>query len=286
MVDIGFLLEAVLRNASAIVLAVLGESIAERGGVLNLGLDGVMLVGGLAGVAIAVMTGSFEAGVLLGGLAGLLFTLLYALLVNALKLNQIVSGIAIYMLSVALTTMLGKPYAGQPLPSPITIGGIEVVVIAAYLLPIAIYAVLRITRFDVKLRMVGDDPLAADMAGLDVSLVRTIALMLNGLLAGMAGAIYVMLVAGRWRALATGGAGWLALALTPMTLWEPLLSYLPGLVYSATLLSKSLAFQWLPDEAREALPYITVFVVATIVVKVVKSRMPRSLGRVYIHGTA
>jgi len=286
VVDIGFLLAAVARNASAIVLAVLGESIAERGGVLNLGLDGVMLVGGLTGIAASILTGSLEAGVLLGGLAGLVFTLLYAFLVNALKLNQIVAGITVYMLGVALTTMLGKPYAGVPPPPPLTIGGVEIVVLVAYALPLLTYLLFTVTRFDVKLRIVGDDPLAADMAGVDVSMVRTVALMLNGFFAGMAGAVYVMLVAGRWRALATGGAGWLALALTPMTLWEPLLSYIPGLVYSAALIAKSLSLQWLPDELREASPYIIVLAVAALVVKVVKSRSPRSLGRVYVHAAA
>ncbi|AEM39636.1 inner-membrane translocator [Pyrolobus fumarii 1A] len=284
MVDLVLLAGTVLRSAAAVVLAVLAEAVSERAGVVNLGLEGIMLIGGLVGVVVSLMTGSVEAGVLAGMLAGIAYAALYAVLVNGFKLNQIVAGVAVYMAGVSISTMFGEPYSGLPLPQPLRVGGFEVVVLVAYTMPVLVWLLLRATGFDARLRAVGDNPFAADMMGVDVARVRTAAVLVNGMLAGYAGALFVMIVAGRWRPMATAGIGWLSIALTPMTLWEPLLAYVPALVYGFSLVAKSLWLQWLPDEAREATPYIAVLIAAAITVKLVKGYVPRSLGRVYVHG--
>ncbi len=277
---------AVLRGAAAIVLAVLAESVSERGGVLNLGLEGFMLIAGLVGVATAVSTGSVELGFLAGGGVGLLLGAFYALLVNGLKLNQLIAGIAVYMLGVSISSMAGQGYAGTPLPQPVRIAGFEVIVLAAYLSPVIVWLALRKSGFDKLLRAVGDDPLAADMMGVNVSFVRSIACLLNGFFAGLGGALFMLVVVRTWREIGTGGIGWLSLALTPATLWEPLLAYIPGLMYSAALYAKMAGLAWfMPEELQGAFPYIVVLVVAAVVVRLVRGYAPRSLGRVYIHGS-
>ncbi len=283
--ELGVVITAVLRASAAVVLAVLPEAVSERAGVLNLGLEGVMLVGGLVAVEVAVATGSIEAGVVAGAAAGLLLGALYALMVNGLKLNQVIASISLYMLGVSLSTFFGRSFEGVPLPQPIRVSGFELVVLAAFAAPLLVYLLLRATGFDAKMRAAGDDPLAADMMGVDVAVVRSAAVAINGLLAGAAGALYITTVVRTWRALGTAGVGWLSIALTPVTLWNPLFSYIPGLVYGVALYARMVgAGAVLPDELANALPYLVVLGVAAIVVRLVKGHAPRALGRVYVHG--
>ena len=285
--SLAVILAGVLNNAAPLILAVLAECISERGGVLNLGLEGVMLVGGLVAVAVALSTGSVELGALAGGLAGLLLAGLYALLVNGFKLNQIIAGVAIYMLGVSVTTMAGKVFEGMPLPPPLHVGVFNVAPILVLAAPPVVWLLLKRTGFDEKLRAVGDEPLAADMMGVDVSLVRTTAVLINGFLAGVAGGLFVGLVARQWRSMVTHGVGWLAIALTPATLWEPLLSYIPGLIYAGAVAAQYMgAFNFLPPELRGAMPYVIVLVAAAAAALKARRYIPRSLGSVYVHGAS
>ncbi len=285
--ELAVLLAGVLNNAAPLILAVLAECISERSGVLNLGLEGVMLLGGLASVAVALHTGSVELGALVGGLAGLLLAGLYALLVNGFKLNQIIAGVAVYMLGVSVTTMAGKVFEGRPLPPPLHIGVFNVAPLVVLAVPAAVWLLLRRTRFDEKLRAVGDDPLAADLMGVDVSLVRTVAVLINGFLAGVAGGLFVGLVARQWMSMVTHGVGWLAIALTPATLWEPLLSYIPGLIYASAVAAQYMGvFNALPPELRGAVPYAVVLAAAAVAALKARGYIPRSLGSVYVHGAS
>ncbi len=279
------ILASLLNNAAPITVAVLAEVVSERSGVLNLGLEGVMLLGALAAAAVAVGTGSMEAGLLAAVAIGVVVGAFYALLVNGLKLNQIIAGVALYMLGVSISTMAGRWLERYTLPPPASIGVFNLAPLVALSLPVIVYAGLRLTGFDRLLRAVGDNPLAADMMGVDVAKVRTIAVLVNGALAGLAGGLIVGYIARRWVTMVTAGLGWLSIALTPATLWEPLLSYIPGLVYAGAVIARYLGFfSALPPELQNATPYVIVLVAAGVAARMARRYIPRSLGAVYVHG--
>ena len=284
-VSIAVIAASVLNNAAPIAAAVLAEVVAERSGVLNLGLEGVMLVGALAAAAVAVSTGSMEMGLIAAMAAGLLFSSIYALLVNSFKLNQIVAGVSVYMLGVSLSTMAGRWLEAYTLPTPLSVDVFNVAPLVTLSLPLIVHILLRYTGFDKVLRAVGDNPLAADMMGVDVAKVRTIAVLVNGALAGLSGGLIVGYVARRWVTMVTAGLGWLSIALTPATLWEPILAYIPGLVYAGAVLARYLGvFSMMPPELQDTIPYAIVLAVAGVAARMARRYIPRSLGKVYVHG--
>ena len=283
--SIAIILASLLNYAAPIVVAVLAEAVAERSGVLNLGLEGVMLVGALATAAAAVTYGSVELGLLAGIAAGLVFGAFYALLVNGLKLNQIIAGVAVYMLGVSISTMAGGWLERLTLPQPASIGVFNVAPLVALLLPVAVHLSLKVSGFDRLVRAVGDNPLSADMMGVDVAKERTVTILVNGALAGLAGGLIVGYVARRWIMMVTAGLGWLSIALTPATLWEPILAYIPGVIYAMAVLTRYLGFfSMLPPELQNAMPYVIVLGVAGVSVLAARRYIPRSLGRIYVHG--
>ncbi len=281
------ILASLVNNAAPIVAAVLAETVSERSGVLNLGLEGVMLIGALTAAWVAVATGSVEVGLLAAAAAGLVVGALYALLVNGLKLNQIIAGVAVYMLGVSVSTMAGRWLERFTLPPPASIGVFNVAPLVVLVLPVLVHLSLKVTGFDRLMRAVGDNPLAADMMGVDVARVRSVAVLINGALAGLAGGLIVGYIARRWITMVTAGLGWLSIALTPATLWEPILAYIPGVVYAGAVVLRYLGvFSTLPPELQNAVPYVVVLAVAGVAARAARRYIPRSLGSIYVHGAS
>lgn len=211
-----------LSAATPILFAALGEAIAERSGVLNLGVEGMMITGALAGFAAAHATGSPLVGFVAGAVAGAALSLIFAGLTQYLLTNQVATGLALTMFGLGLTAMFGKPYEGVKAPSmasgPL---GINWVIWLGLILVPVIWLVLNRTRPGLILRGVGENHDAAHALGYKVRGVRVAAIAIGGALAGIGGAYVSIATVLQWTEGMTAGAGWIALAIVVFAGWSP-----------------------------------------------------------------
>ena len=281
-------LAASVRLATPILLAALGETFTERGGVLNLGLEGVMLMGALSGFAGAYATGNLWAGILAALITGVLFGLLMGFFSVTAKVNQVVAGLGITILGSGLSTLLFRLFFGlrtvpptiemfpeRPIPllSDIPILG-EVlfshnilVYITFFLVLISQFVLFR-TRFGLALRSVGERPDAADTRGISVSRMRYIGLIVGGALAAVGGAYLPLANLGLFWTQMTAGRGFIAIAIVIFSRWNPLRGLWGALFFGATMaLQLSLQTLRIPiaSELLLMLPYI-VTIIALVVV--------------------
>lgn len=243
---VGILAAAVLAG-SPILYATLGEIIAERAGVLNLGIEGMMLVGAVTGFIVAQVTGDLGLAVLAAGGAGGLLSLAHAFLSITLRANQIVSGLALTIFGTGVSAYLGKGYIGvparasfKPVPLPVladipVAGPVlfqqNVLVYVLYaLIPLAAYVMYR-TRSGLHLRAVGEDPSAADAMGVNVFVIRYFSTFIGGVLSGVGGAFLSLAYAPSWIENMTGGRGWIAVALVIFAAWDPVRAMLGAALF-------------------------------------------------------
>ena len=281
------ILNALTRAASfgtPLLLASLGAIVCERGGVVNLGIEGMMALGALAGFAVAYSGSSLWLAVLAAALAGGAAALLHALVTMTFRANQFVSGLALTMLGLGVAGLLGKPYEGFPLTDtalewPFTLG--------AGVLAVVLYGVFFYTRAGLLLRSVGENPAAADVLGMNVALVRVLATAFGGALAGIAGAFLSLAYRPSWTDGMTVGLGWVAVALVIFVGWHPLKAVLGSLFFGVLYylqfrLQGSVA---VPTEVLAALPYILVIVVLAIIgARGQQGNAPETLGKPYRRG--
>ncbi|MFH1464582.1 MAG: ABC transporter permease [Pseudomonadota bacterium] len=223
-------------SGTPILLAGLGELVAEKAGVLNLGVEGMMLVGALTGFAAAHASGSAWVGVGVAAAAAGAFALLHALPVVLLRVNQVVSGLALVILGGGLASSFGRPFVGQVAPSfhdvavpylsaiPL-VGPIffrhDPLVYLGLALALAVGAFLRWTRPGLGLAVCGENPRLADAAGLRVALIRVLATVFGGTLAGVGGAWLSLADTPSWVDGMTAGRGWIAVAMVIFAGWSP-----------------------------------------------------------------
>jgi len=228
-------LESTVRLATPLLLAAMGEVIAERSGVLNLGVEGMMLAGALAGFAAAVSTGSLWLGFAVGTAAGLLLALLHAVLCISLKADQVISGIMLTLLGIGLTTYFGRNWVGRnidgfdqisiPLLSETPVVGQAFFNVTALdylgltLVPVIWYFLSR-TNIGAEITAVGEDPETADTAGVSVFRIQYACVLLGGALAGAAGAQLSLAFTNFWGVEMTAGRGWIAVALVIFAQWQ------------------------------------------------------------------
>ena len=316
------MLEAILLTiataATPLLIAATGELVAERSGVLNLGVEGMMVMGAVAGFGMAYVSGSPWIGVLCAIVAGALFSLLFAFLVLTLVTNQVATGLALTLLGLGVSGMIGEAFIGLPgirleaisipLLSEIPLVGRllfgqDPIFYISVALTIAVMWFLFRTRAGLTLRAVGDSHGSAHALGVNVLLVRYLAVMFGGACAGLAGAFLSLVYTPQWVENMTAGRGWIALALVVFASWRPLrvlagaylfgaitiaqlhiqaiglrdLEFLPGPIFWIAGLVKSV-----PSQFLSSLPYL-----ATILVLVLISRnrrltmmnTPASLGK-------
>lgn len=257
------LANATVNASTVLILAGLGELISERAGVLNLGVEGMMLVGALSGFVTTVMTGSYWLGLGVGVFAGGVMSLVHGFLCISLNSDQAVSGIMLTLLGTGLTTYFGNGYTGDSIsgfpevPIPI-IGdfliGIPILgpavfqstatdYLAMVLIPL-VWLFLYRTNIGLELISVGEDPETADTMGVDVYKMRYLAVVIGGLLAGAAGAHLSLSFTEIWSTSMTAGRGWVAVALVIFARWRPgrilLGAYLFGLFNALQLYSQGL----------------------------------------------
>ncbi len=230
-------LRAAIPAGTPLLFGTLGEVYAERSGVLNLGVEGMMIMGAVAGFGVSQTTGSVWLGILAAAVVGGLMALIHAFTSVSLRVNQVVSGLALTMLGLGVSGLIGKPFVGQPLAvrlQPINIpllSDIPVLGILLFRFDLMVYLgmalvpvlsfVLYKTRLGVTLRSVGENPAAADAMGVNVGLVRYAAVIFGGVMAGIGGAYLSMAYAPAWIEGMTAGAGWIVIALTIFAIWDP-----------------------------------------------------------------
>ncbi len=222
---------------TALLYGTLGEVYAERSGVLNLGVEGMMIMGAVSGFAVTATTESVILGVLAASIVGGLMAIIHAFASITLRVNQVVSGLALTMLGLGISGMIGKRFIGMPLvvrPTPLDIPILSdipvlgpmlfqfniLVYLSIAMVPL-LWFVLYKTSWGVTLRSVGENPAAADAMGVNVFLVRYVAVIFGGLMAGLGGAFLSVAYAPAWIEGMTAGVGWIVVALTIFALWDP-----------------------------------------------------------------
>ncbi|MFN8383107.1 MAG: ABC transporter permease [Anaerolineales bacterium] len=233
------ILQAGIGTGTVLLFATLGEIFAERSGVMNLGVEGMMLIGAMSGFSVAISTGNPWLGVLVAMLVAGILSQVHAYIAIALQADQVVSGLALTFLGTGISLVLGEglskagavsllPNFSIPLLSLIPIIGPifftdqSVMVYIGYILaPLAWYYINR-TRPGLHLRAVGEYPSAADALGINVYLTRYLYVFVGGMMAGLAGATISLAVSPGWFSeLTTGGQGWIAVGLVIFAQWDP-----------------------------------------------------------------
>ena len=271
-----------LAYGTPMLLATIGEIYAERSGVLNLGVEGMMLMGALSGFAIAMQTGSPWLGILVAGAVGGAFSLIHAFASVTLRANQVVSGLALTMLGLGLSGVLGRSYEGFPLWSKlenITVPYLSKIPVVgpalfedqspmtyiAIGLAVVMWFVLYRTRIGISIRSVGEDPATADSLGISVARVRYLCVLVGGILAGMAGAYWSVAYRTAWSGGMTAGLGWIVIALTIFAFWNPLWGLLGAFFFAAMRVLSFRLQAWLPPELLKAMPYVLAILVLIVV---------------------
>lgn len=283
--DLAFIGQIAVKSSIAVLLATLGEIVAERSGILNLGVEGMMLVGALCGVAAGVATGNPFLAAAAGALAGGLLALIHGFFAITLRVNQVLSGLALTILGLGITSFLGRPLIGmrpgvrlQAVPIPgladiPVIGDIffrqSMLAYLAYLLVPLCWVMLYRTGSGLKIRAAGEDAAAVDAAGIDVARIRYLCTFTGGLGAGLAGAYLSLAYTPGWKESMTGGQGWVAIAMVIFATWNPLRAVIGAFLFGGlTALQfyfQAVGVELIPAYVLKMLPYILTIVVMILV---------------------
>ena len=281
----------------------LGETIAERAGIVNLGVEGMMLVGAVVGFVVGIKTDSIVLAFVVGALAGGALALVHAFMTITLRVNQIVMGLTLTILGTGLSSYIGANYGNKPLKHSLGTVDIpllkeipffgkvffehDVLVYLAVVVVVGAAWIINRTRYGLWLRAAGESPGAADAAGVPVFAVRYVAVWLGGVLAGVAGAYLSVVYVGSWSDQLTAGRGWIAIALVIFASWRPLL-LLPGALLFGFIDALNFQLQAhgvsISSQYLSMMPYVFTLVVLTVVWTRQRSRnwgMPQALGTPY-----
>jgi simple sugar transport system permease protein len=268
-----------IRIAIPYLFAAAGGVIAERSGVISLGLEGYMLAGAFSGAIGSYYSGNPIVGVLCGIGGGVLFALVHALVSLRFRADQVVSGIAINLLVIGLTRFLLKLMFDSSSNSP-RVPGFErnPLIALGLIVPMALAWVMYRTPFGLRVRAVGENPQAAETLGVRVPRVRLIAVALSGALASLGG-VYLALDQHEFTSEMTAGRGFIALAAVIFGRWDPMRAALACLFFAAaeTLQIQLQGTQFIPSQFIQMIPYVLTIVALAGVVK--KAVPPASLGK-------
>ncbi|MEM7694321.1 MAG: ABC transporter permease [Pseudomonadota bacterium] len=297
------ILLTIVTAATPLLLAAIGELVVERSGVLNLGVEGMMVVGAVAAFAVALSTGNPWLGVLAGAGAGAALSLVFAALAVGLATNQVATGLALTLFGIGVAGLVGEGFVGVPgvkLP-PLSVPGLSDLPIIGplifaqdplTLLSLALTAGVSVflfrTRAGLRLRAVGDAPAAAQAIGLNVIGIRVAAVIFGGVCAGLAGAHLTLVYTSQWIEEITAGRGWIALALVVFASWRPgrviLGAYLFGAVTIAQFHAQALGVA-VPSQLLSALPYLATILVLVLIAANRRATMvntPAALGKPFV----
>lgn len=319
MIDLTLILAAGVASGTILLFAAVGEIFAERAGVLNLGVEGMMLIGAVAGFSVAASTGDPWVGLVVAILAGGLLSLVHAVITIHFRADQVISGLALTFLGTGLARVLGDGlssagsvatlprfsvpvFADIPFLGPVLFRDQSVLTYVGLLMvPLAWYWINR-TRPGLHLRAVGERPAAADAQGIGVIRLRYAYVLVGGLLAGLAGATITLAISPGWFGDQTvGGRGWIAVGLVIFAQWSPIRAALGAYLFGAifrfildiqgvpTILGVANPFQAGRSATffLEMLPYLFVIVVVIIGSREALRRRvgaPAALGIPYVRG--
>ncbi|MEE4235554.1 MAG: ABC transporter permease [Anderseniella sp.] len=273
----------VVGAATPILLAALGELVVEKSGVLNLGVEGMMLIGAVTGFAVTSVTGQPVIGVLAAMLAAAGSAAIFGFLTLTLTANQVATGLALTIFGIGLSALAGEGYVGRTVdvfgpafpdalaghPVLRVMFGYSPLVYVSLLLVLAVSWFLRRTRAGLILKAVGESDLSAHSIGYPVIAVRYMAVLFGGAMAGLAGCFYSLVLTPMWAEELTAGRGWIALALVVFASWRPgrllLGAYLFGAVMTLELHAKAAGSSLLAPELLAAMPYLATIAVLAII---------------------
>ena len=296
------ILAGIIIAATPLVFAAIGELVVERSGVLNLGVEGMMIVGAIAGFAVTVETGSAMLGALAAILSGMILGFLFAFLTQTLLANQVATGLALTMFGLGLAALVGQSYTGKsldPIPKlhiPIVsdlpiIGpllfGHDALVYLTVVLVVAVAWFMSRTRAGLIVRAVGENHDAAHAIGYPVVAIRYTAILFGAACAGLGGAYLSLAQTSLWSENMTAGRGWIALALVVFAAWRPLRAlfgaYLFGAISILQLHGQGLGLDIAP-QLISMLPYLATIIVLVLISQDQSSarrNAPACLGRTF-----
>jgi len=301
------LLAAAFRMLTPIGLAAIGEVVVERSGILNLGLEGIMLFGAFTGFIITYYTHNPWLGILAAAAVGVILALFFGFLTITLALDQVITGLALNIFAAGATFFFYRAIFGwyvSPIPpkvdvliteTPIPIlQSIPIIgpalfkqliftyILIFILVPITYYIIYK-TKIGLHLRACGEDPLVADYLGIDVVKYRYLALIYEGVLAGIGGALFTTALYNMFLDNMTGGRGFIAIAMVILGKWNPiktlLASFLFSIVDALQLRIQAIGIEWFPYQFALMLPYLVTIAVLAIFGRKVKG--PASLAKPY-----
>jgi general nucleoside transport system permease protein len=294
------ILIATIVAGTPIVYAALGELVTERSGVLNLGVEGMMLCGAVSAFAAAMMTGSVWVGIGAGALVGAGLAFLFGVLAITFKASQVAVGLALAIFGTGLSSFIGKKYVGQAIvlePSVLNIwagklpwvggvlGQLHPLVWLSWGLLGVISCFLYRTQAGLVLRAVGESPRSAHALGYKVGRVRYVATLFGGAMAGVGGAYVSLVYTSLWTEGLVAGRGWIAVGLVVFATWRPvrclLGAYLFGGVTTTQLFAQGAGTR-VPTELLSALPYLATILVLVLISRdsrLIRLNVPASLGK-------
>jgi simple sugar transport system permease protein len=270
------------------LLAAIGELVVERSGVLNLGVEGMMVMGAVIGFGAALYIGSPWVGLVASIIAGAVMAFLFGILTLSLVSNQVATGLALTLLGLGLSGQIGEAFVGQPGVKVPSFGGVDPLVPFAILLTWAVALVLFKTKAGLIIRAVGNSHSSAHALGYSVIGVRYLCVLFGGACAGLAGGYLSLAYTPQWIENMTSGRGWIALALVVFASWRPWRTVAGAYLFGAisilafTVQTYSLG---IPSQFLSMLPYI-VTVVALVVISgnrmLTRANTPACLGQPFV----
>jgi ABC-type uncharacterized transport system permease subunit len=293
----------IITASTPLLIAALGELVAERSGVLNLGVEGMMAVGAVCGFVAANLSGAPLVGVGAAILAGMAAAVLFALLTLVFVANQVASGLALTLFGLGLSALIGDAFVGLPGPGmprlnipglsdlPIVgriFFGQDVLTYGSWGLAVLVWYFIYRTRAGLIVRAVGDNHLSAHALGYPVIRVRVLAVLFGGGCAGLAGGYLSLVYTPQWTPNMTAGRGWIALALVVFATWIPLRVALGALLFG-TISYLALYLQGvgigIPSQLLSSMPYLTTILVLVIISRnrvLLRVNTPASLGQGFV----
>ncbi len=295
----------VIMTSVPLIFAATGELVAERSGVLNLGVEGMMLMGAVAAFAAAFGTGNLFFAIIAGGLAGALTAAVFALFALGLATNQVATGLALTIFATGLSGLAGAPLVGHaieglpqieiaflsdlPIIGPL-IFSLDIMAYLSVGILVAVAWFLKSSRAGLVLRAVGDNHESAHALGYPVLRVRTFAVLFGGMMAGIGGAYLPLMLTPHWAEGMTAGRGWIALALVVFASWMPSRVLIGAILFGGITILQ-LAGQargWtIPSQFLSMLPFIVTILVLVLISRnrdLKLANFPACLGRVFYGG--
>jgi simple sugar transport system permease protein len=297
-------LHTAVQTGTHILFAILGGILCEKIGNLNLGIEGMMLLGASVGYAAALASANPTIALLAAGLAGAAGALIYAFITVTLRGNQVVTGLILTIFGTGVSGFLGKSLAGKALPeiiaktfAPVSVPLLHKIpvighvffeqspyVLAGMVLAVLLFIYFQYTRFGLNARSVGENPAVADTSGIPVMLYKYIHILGGGFLCGLGGAYLSLVFVPRWQENITAGAGWIAVALTIFSTWNPLKAIFAAYVFGAL---RGVGFKFqngiIHPKLLDMIPYLATILVLVLITfrKKKEQQPPGGLGNPY-----